>query len=77
MLKEGEKPSNGFTRGSERGKAKKATTVGEGSVDGSHESEGEEEEEEMTAGSMHLDELTQKPKVLMSGVYPIVHVGME
>ena len=61
LEEEGEKPhpSNGFTDVSEKRKAKKST-VGEDSVDGS---ESESEEEEMTAGSMHLTELAQKPKV--------------
>lgn len=62
-VEEGEKPhpSNGFTHVSDKSKAKKAT-VGEDSVDGS---ESESEEEEMTAGSMHLTELAQKPKVCL------------
>ena len=62
-LEEGEKPahvSNGFTHVRENNKAKKATTVGEDWVDGSVS---EEEEEGMTAGSIHLTELAQKPKV--------------
>jgi hypothetical protein len=79
-LEEGKKPahlSNGFTHVRENGKAKKAT-VGEDSVDGSEsESEGEEEEGEMTAGSMHSTELAQKSKVCAWSAIdeiPYVHV---
>ena len=66
-LEKGKKPaqlSNGFTHVREDGKAKKATTVGEDLVDGS-ESESEEEEGEMTAGSIRSTELAQMPKVCM------------